>query len=89
MKLIENLKTRQFWIGVLAEFLAVLLLIVIGCSSCKAEDHLTPNTVRISLGLYFFLFLFYGKYIGYLSYKYFFFKGLLLLSQLWLLQLLM
>ncbi|CAD5126567.1 DgyrCDS14662 [Dimorphilus gyrociliatus] len=52
MKAGQMLKSRHFWKSILAEFLAVLLLIVIGCSSCK-DEYLKPNTVRISLGFGF------------------------------------
>lgn len=51
----EPLKDKQFWKGVLAEFIAVAILIVVGCSTTRHEvisetNFKQPNILRISFG---------------------------------------
>jgi len=41
---IQDVKTAKFWLALLAEFLGTMLLVLVGCGSCKTGD-----VVRISL----------------------------------------
>jgi len=41
---LQDVKSVQFWLALLAEFLGTLLLVLVGCGSCA-----TGNVVRIAL----------------------------------------
>lgn len=51
----EPLRNKQFWKAVLTEFIAVAILIVVGCSTTRGENVpgtslSQPNIIRISFG---------------------------------------
>jgi len=48
---LQDVKTIKFWQALLAEFLGVFLLVVVGCGSCAKFDPNQPtDIVQISLG---------------------------------------
>jgi len=38
MTSVEEVKSRKFWLALIAEFLGTFLLVLIACGSCSAKD---------------------------------------------------